>query len=124
MKIENAESALARLREVLSRDLTDEINRDAALLRFQVALEAVSHAAAVALDDQLGLNAPSPRAAVRDSRRAGWIDQATAELLLNAVDDRNRLAHTYSLDRAIEVTPRLARYGDAMATWLAALGED
>ncbi len=124
MKRANAAMALARFQEVLTLDLSAELTRDAALLRFQVALEATAHAAASELHDQLGLNAPSPRAAVRDSRRAGWITNEEAETLLKAVDDRDRLAHTYDLDRAIEIARHLPEYGRAIATWLAALGED
>jgi uncharacterized protein YutE (UPF0331/DUF86 family) len=120
----NAAKALERFAELIARDLEDDVLRDAALLRFQVALEAISHAATHALADAHGLTAPSPRSAVRECRRVDWIDQDTASVLLSAVDDRNRLAHTYDVQRATSIAEGLASYAAAMSRWLSALPED
>jgi len=74
MQIEQAEKALARLREVVGIEQVSMLERDAAILRFTLAVETTWKTARRALIELFGqarLDSGSPKAFVRESHMAG-----------------------------------------------------
>ena len=74
MQIEQAEKALARLREVIGIEHVSDLERDAAILRLTLAVETTWKTARRALIELFGqsrLESGSPKAFVRESHIAG-----------------------------------------------------
>lgn len=121
LRLETAAKALDRLRELSTRSELDNLERDAALQRFEYTLEAIWKAAKVYLDHHEGLPVSSPKAAVRACLQVGLLNEDEAEVALQMVDDRNASAHTYNEALARKIAERLPRYGELLEKWLSAL---
>jgi nucleotidyltransferase substrate binding protein (TIGR01987 family) len=106
--------ALSALEAVLARDMADDVVRDAAIQRFEFALEAGWKAAQQWLRQETGDDVSSPKGVVRALAAAGRLDEDTARMLLAAVDDRNLTVHTYSEATARHVAARLSQHATAL----------
>ena len=102
--------------------LAADIVRDAAIQRFEYTFEATWKAAQAYLTRE-GLDAASPRSAIRNSFQAGALDEADAQLALEMLGDRNRSVHTYNEELALTIFSRLETYAELLARWLNALEE-
>ena len=102
--------ALGRLEAALAQPKT-EWTRDAAIQRFEFSFE-LAWKAASAYARSEGLDARSPREALRAAPRLAWIDDDG--LWLRMLDDRNRTSHSYNEAVADEIFARLADYVAAM----------
>lgn len=105
------EAALARLQDALAQPC-NEWTRDAALQRFEFTFELAWKSARRAAREE-GLEAASPREALKNARRLGWIEDDP--LWLRMLEDRNRTSHTYSEATANEIYARLPGYAAALA---------
>ncbi len=103
-------AALARLEAALAQPKT-EWTRDAAIQRFEFTFELAWKAAALVAREE-GLEAYSPREALRTALRLGWIEDD--QLWLDMLDARNRTSHTYNEATAEAIFERLPRYAAAL----------
>ena len=123
VRIQTAAKALGQLAELCNLTHLSDVERDAALQRFEYTLEAIWKAAKVYLDEREGLRVSSPKAAVRACLLVGLLREEEAELALQMVDDRNASAHTYNEALARTIAERLPMYGELLEKWLAAMRE-
>jgi nucleotidyltransferase substrate binding protein (TIGR01987 family) len=95
--------AIDRLAEALGEPETALV-RDACIQRFEFAFElawkAIQRSAA---EEDMVCN--SPRECLRAAFRLGWIDNDAGWMRM--IDDRNRTAHTYDEQLAVEIYQRL-----------------
>ena len=118
-RLRDAESALARLGEVLAIETPTAIERDAAIQRFEFTFETVWKAAQRYLAVTEKIEAGSPGAVIRACRECGMGDEDSAEARLRAVEDRNLTSHMYSEALAQEIFARLPKHHDTLAAWFA-----
>jgi nucleotidyltransferase substrate binding protein (TIGR01987 family) len=114
---------MAALDAVLARDQADDVVRDAAIQRFEFALEASWKAAQAWLREETGDDVSSPKGVVRALAAAGRLDDATARALLEAIDDRNLTVHTYNEATARLVAARLPGHARALRILVGVLAE-
>lgn len=118
-RLRDAESALARLGEVLAIETPTDVERDAAIQRFEFTFETVWKAAQRYLADMEQIEAGSPGAVIRACREVGMSDEDAAEARLRAATDRNLTSHMYSEALANEIFARLPEHHDTLAAWFA-----
>ena len=119
-RISVARRALTTLEDVLAKPKSAEI-RDAAIKRFEYTFEAAWKAAQVFLQERHGLDAPSPKTAIRASWEVGALDEAQARAAFVMAEDRNLTVHTYDEDLADEIFARLPAHATVLSDWLAAI---
>jgi nucleotidyltransferase substrate binding protein (TIGR01987 family) len=108
------------LHEALRAPKSD-IVRDAAIQRFEYSYETTWKAAQRFLSEREGLEAHSPTAAVRSSHSVGLLEEPTARLGLQMIQDRNLTAHTYNEKLAEDVFSKLPSYAVLLDAWIAAM---
>lgn len=101
---------MVRLEAALAQPRT-EWTRDAAIQRFEFTFELAWKSASACVRAE-GLDALSPREALRASYRLGWVDDDA--LWLRMLDDRNRTSHSYNEAVADEIFRRLPEYAAAL----------
>jgi nucleotidyltransferase substrate binding protein (TIGR01987 family) len=100
-------NAVAAMEEALAiRDAPLKIVRDAVPLRFELAAELMPKLLRRTLAER-GSDVALPKDAVRAACGAGLISDTDAEVLLSAIDDRNRVVHDYSEDYADQLFERV-----------------
>ena len=121
-KLDDAGNALSTL-EVLS-DLSQpsEIERDAAIQRFEYTFETMWKAAQEVLANE-GIETNSPRTAIRACFSAGILDEEATERALGMVADRNLSVHTYKRVLAEELFSRISAHARLFRLWFEALGK-
>ncbi len=105
-----ARSALDTLRPLCGLPAPTEIERHAAIQRFEYTVEATWHAAQRFLLLEEGLAENSPKGCARASRQVGLLQDLDTALALAMVDDRNLTAHTYNRALAEKIYSRLEQY--------------
>ena len=118
-RLHDADSALARLGEVLAIETPTDVERDAAIKRFEFTFEAVWKAAQRYLAVMEQVEAGSPGAVIRACREAGIGDEDAAEARLFAAKDRNLTSRMYKESVAEAIFARLPGHRDALAAWFA-----
>lgn len=92
----NFEKAVMALEKALKlQELPELANRDAALLRFELAAELMPKVIKRVLAEQ-GAAPVLPKDVVREALSAEIINEDLASTLLEIIDDRNRMVHDYS----------------------------
>jgi nucleotidyltransferase substrate binding protein (TIGR01987 family) len=92
--------AIAALeRAVELQELPDHAERDAVLLRFELAAELMPKVLRRILSER-GADIALPKDVVRTARVSDLIDDMVAKTLLSVIDDRNRMVHDYSEEYA------------------------
>lgn len=112
--------ALRTLQDLLRESETD-IVRDASIQRFEYTFEAVWKAAQAFLRTMEGLDAGSPKAAIRASYRIGLLTEEGSRRALAMADDRNLTAHTYNETLAERIYSRIFEHASLMESWLTAM---
>lgn len=123
LSLKRAEQALKSLQDVLQINDVTDIERDAAIQRFEYTFESLWKAAHHYLREQEGIDAASPKSVIRSCREVGLLDTAEAALALAMTDDRNLTSHTYDRDLAQEIYSRLHGHFAMMEKWLARMME-
>ena len=100
-----------------------QVERDAAIQRFEYTCEAVWKTAQRYLQKVEGLSIGSPKGSIRASREVGLITDEQAAVGLEMIDDRNLTVHTYNESLAEEIYRQLPSYADFLASWLTAMEE-
>jgi nucleotidyltransferase substrate binding protein (TIGR01987 family) len=116
-----ASQAVATLRELAVRSAPSKIERDAAIQRFEYSFEATWKAAQRFLSVVEGVEAGSPKSAIRACHEAGLLQSAQAEQALAMADDRNLTAHTYNEGLAEAIFKRLPGHLATLEAWLGAM---
>jgi hypothetical protein len=120
-RLADAQAALVTLEEFAGRDRLSVIERDGAILRLVFTFEAIWKAAAALLEEQEGIAATSPKAAIRASRQASLLSDEDAEEAIRIADDRNLAVHMYRQELGAAVAERLAGHAVVLHRWLGAL---
>ncbi|MDL1909289.1 DUF86 domain-containing protein [Chloroflexi bacterium CFX6] len=113
-----ARKALSTLRELTDKSKLTEVERDAAIQRFEYTFEAAWKTAQLYLSEAEGLTANSPKSAVRASWQVGLFDEKTAQTALRMVEARNLTVHTYNEKLAQSVYRQIKGYVDVLEVWL------
>lgn len=116
-----AVQAAATLRELAVRPAPSKIERDAAIQRFEYSFEAAWKAAQRFLVVVEGVDAGSPKSAIRACHEAGLLESSQAEQALAMADDRNLTAHTYNEGLAEAIFKRLPGHLATLEAWLRAM---
>ena len=111
----------ARLVELSGRASVSDVERDAAIQRFEFSFEAAWKAAQHFLTEKEGIDAASPKAAIRSSLQVGLLSEADTRLALEMADDRNLTVHTYNEDLAKRIFADLDRYAGLLERWISAM---
>lgn len=120
-RVVSAQTALARLLELAGIANPSELQRDAAIKRFDDTFETTWKAGQRYLRDLEGIDANSPKAVIRATMETGLLNEEDTRLALAMADDRNLTAHTYNEDLAQQIFAKLARYASLMQSWLSAI---
>ena len=91
-----ARRALSTLQELVRLEHPSQVERDAAIQRFEYTCEAVWKAAQRYLLEVEGISAGSPKASIRACREVGLLSDDQAAIGLEMIDDRNLTVHTYN----------------------------
>jgi len=105
-RIDSYKKALLKLKEILNEPET-EINRDAAIKRFEFTVELAWKCIQQYLRDQ-GIVCRSPKECLKEAFKFGLIEDDP--LWFGIFEDRNLTAHTYDEETADEVYKRLPEY--------------
>lgn len=119
-KLDDAGSALTTLEALSDLKSPSEVERDAAIQRFEYTFETMWKAAQEVLVNE-GIEANSPRAAIRACFSAAILDEEATERALALVADRNLSVHTYKRALAEELFGRLSDHARLFRVWLEAL---
>ncbi len=121
--IERAEQALSSLQAVISIPEPSEIERDAAIQRFEFTFEAIWKTGRHFLREVEGIDDNSHKSVIRSCRQAGIFDDMEAHHALEMADDRNLTSHTYDRDLALQIYNRLDQHSLLLAEWLKRIKE-
>ena len=117
-RLEEGLKALETLEKVVDLPKPSDIERDAAIQRFEYTFEMTWKAAQAYLTDREFLETGSPRAAIRGSFRVGLFDDEIAEKFMEMANDRNLTVHTYKEEFAVQIYLRLAGHAALLRLWL------
>jgi len=117
-----ARQALRTLQDILKQPKTAVV-RDATIQRFEYTFEAVWKAVQLYLRVAEGLEAGSPKSAIRTSFRVALLTEDQARKAMTTADDRNLTVHTYNESLADQIYSRIAEHSAIMDAWLAAVEE-
>lgn len=113
-----AEKAVITLSNVLKIGELTDIERDAAIQRYEYSFEAVWKVVKRYLYVVEGVEANSPKAVIRASFDNGLLNDENAKWAMVMVDDRNLTSHTYNELLAIEILSRLNKHLILLNGWL------
>ncbi|MCA0972218.1 nucleotidyltransferase substrate binding protein [Halobacillus litoralis] len=105
--LENLERALDRLDEALQEDDTNSLIVDATIQRFEFTIELFWKALKRALFEE-GIEAKTPKEALREAYQAGWLNDEKAWLQM--LKDRNETSRTYDEEKALEIVGHIKWY--------------
>ena len=100
-RLDNFGTTLAQLTSACERERYDDLERAGLIKTFEFCFELSWNV----LNDLLfyeGYDVKVPRAAIRKGFEGDYIDESDCETLLEALDQRNLLSHTYRSDVARE----------------------
>ncbi len=120
-RIVDAFRALATFEKVAGLPQPTDVERDAAIQRFEYTFEMTWKAAQAYLADQGVTDIASPRGVIRASFKMELFDEETARKFMGMVDDRNLTVHTYREEFAIQLYQRLANHAALLRQWLAGI---
>ena len=112
--LENFKKAVTSLGKALKlQQLPEMANRDAVLLRFELAAELMPKVIKRVLAER-GAAPSLPKDIVRTALSGEIINERLASVLLEIIDDRNRMVHDYSEDYSEKLFTRIEeRYAPA-----------
>ena len=118
LRISQLTQALARLDEALAQP-KDSFMRDSAIQRFEFTADLAWKVLQSVLEDKFGIQANSPKTAVRSSHENGLLVDVNSWLAL--IDDRNLTSHSYNEEVADKIYTELPRYAALVRSLLDAL---
>ena len=100
-RFNNYSNALSQLQQACNQKTYSRLERAGLVQTFEFSFE-LGWKALRDLLYQEGLDAISPRAAIRLGFQASYLNEDDCQTLLDALDKRNRLSHTYNEELAQE----------------------
>jgi len=100
-RLDNFGTALAQLTDACERERYDDLERAGLIKTFEFCFE-LSWKVLKDLLFYEGYEAKTPRGSIRKSFEVDYLDEDDCETLLDALDKRNVLSHTYRTDVAWE----------------------
>lgn len=116
--LEQAFKALATLEKLSNLSDPSDVERDAAIQRFEYMFETVWKTAQAYLADRELIESASPKGVIRGCFKAGMFDDETAENLMKLANDRNLTVHTYKEEFAIQLYSRINNHTILLRQWL------
>ena len=120
-RLAGADRALATLKELSDLTVPSQVQRDAAIKRFEYSIDIVCKSARQYLLIVNGVDERTPKTVIRAARVAGLLGDERAEAALAMANDRNLTVHTYNEALAREVYGRLSRHAALLDVWLGAM---
>ncbi|GGF28448.1 nucleotidyltransferase [Halobacillus andaensis] len=117
-RLEAAEKALVAFEKLATIKNPNDVERDAAIQRFEFSFEACWKAAKQYLYDIEGVDTGSPKGVIRSCREVHLLEDEEAVLALEMVNDRNLTVHTYNEEVAIKIYKNLNRYNNLLHQWV------
>ncbi|WP_079529597.1 HI0074 family nucleotidyltransferase substrate-binding subunit [Halobacillus hunanensis] len=117
-RLESAEKALSSLEKLVVLEKLTEVERDAAIQRFESSFEACWKAGRQYLYDIEGLDIGSPKSVIRSSREVNLFSDEETVTALNMVNDRNLTVHTYNEEVAVKIQGNLNKYYHLLQVWI------
>ncbi|WP_431801574.1 HI0074 family nucleotidyltransferase substrate-binding subunit [Halobacillus andaensis] len=117
-RVEAAKKALAAFEKLATLKNPNDVERDAAIQRFEFSFEASWKAAKQYLYDIEGVDAGSPKGVIRSCREVHLLEDEETVLALEMVNDRNLTIHTYNEEVAIKIHKNLSRYNNLLHQWV------
>ncbi|SDZ84510.1 nucleotidyltransferase substrate binding protein, HI0074 family [Thalassobacillus cyri] len=117
-RLEAAEKALVAFEKLATLKKPNDVERDAAIQRFEFSFEASWKAAKQYLFEIEGVDVGSPKGVIRSCREVNLLKDEEAILALEMVNDRNLTVHTYNEEVAIKIYSNLHRYYDLLQKWV------
>jgi nucleotidyltransferase substrate binding protein (TIGR01987 family) len=99
LSIQKLENAFSRLKEAVN-DSRGEIARDVSIIRFEFTTELFWKCLEIVLANE-GIICSTPRSCIKESARREMLD--SSEIFLEILEDRNKAAHTYIEEIALQV---------------------
>jgi len=132
VRLSNAKLQSATQQELIDRlnqeaariqtlNATVDIERDAAIQRFEFCFEATWKAAQLFLSVQEGIEAGSPKAVIRAALQSGVLSEDETRHALVMADDHNLTVHTYNEALAKRIFADLAGHAAVLERWLSAM---
>lgn len=110
-----------RLDELAGKASVSDVERDAAIQRFEYCFEATWKAAQLFLSRVEGLHEGSPKGVIRACARSRLLREDEARQALVMADDRNLTVHTYNEELAKRIFGDLAGHSALLARWISAM---
>ena len=120
-RLKIARQAVSTFSKVVGKKRASDIERDAAIQRFEYSFEATWKAAQIYLREFEGIEQASPKGVIRASYQVGLLDEKNTEAALKMADQRNLTVHTYNEELAKAVYAKLDGFNQLMAVWLNAI---
>lgn len=98
-------------------------SRDIVLLRFQFTTEATWKLAQHFLREKEGLDINSPKSAVRGSSQLELISEEQAHKILEILDARNLIVHTYNEALAEQLYQKMPDYAQLLEIWISEIAK-
>ncbi|TCP24935.1 nucleotidyltransferase substrate binding protein (TIGR01987 family) [Scopulibacillus darangshiensis] len=117
-RLKSALRALKSFEQLVAIEEPNDIERDAAIQRFEFTFEACWKAAKQYLYDVEGVDVGSPKGVIRRCRDVGLLDSGETTLALKMVNDRNLTVHTYNEEVARKIHTNLKDYFPLLAHWV------
>lgn len=117
--VEDLATALSRLETALATPAENDLIKAGCIQYFEFTYELGWKACKLVSAEQGLPDCLSPKACLRQAYAAGWVEDET--IWLEMLDARNRMAHTYDAQRALEIYESLPKYCTALGKLLAAL---
>ncbi len=120
--IKNLGRAMSRLKEAIDEPETNKLAIDGTIQRFEFVFELTNKAMRHLLAHE-GITVTTPREALKQAFRVGWLQDETAWLQM--LEDRNETSHIYNEDVAREIYgrireeyPEMVRTYEVLRGWL------
>ncbi len=110
--------ALLTLEKLVNLPNPSDVERDAAIQRFEYTFETVWKTAQAYLAKHELLESASPKGVIRGCFKAGMFDEETAEKMMGIANDRNLTVHTYQEQFAVQLYSRLSNHATLLRRWL------
>ena len=110
--------ALITFEKLVNLSDPSDVERDAAIQRFEYTFETSWKTAQAYLADRELLESASPKGVIRGCFKAGMFDEETAEKIMGIANDRSLTVHTYKEEFAIQLYARLSSHAILMRRWL------
>lgn len=107
-RLSNLGAAVERLREALREPVTTDLIVDGTIHRFEFVMELFWKTFKDLLLSEEKVQSHTPREALKEAFRAGWIQDQDA--WLDMLRDRNETSHIYSRDMAQAIYLRIRTY--------------